>query len=490
MIDLIPIIAVVVTLAAVVVAAIAITRSRATREALGHTRANLEAERATAAEAVEKLAAALSGRTEARTRLQETEAARAELRAERNAAIADRDKAREALKEAEKQAALERQKREGMKEVMANWETAKQESLNHAKAAVLSTAHEVSSKLIADHKREIEAAKKASEQHVTKTTKTLNRQIEGVTKSVAALSDQVSRNRETVDTVWRALSNPAGAGHFSEVTLENTLKSFGFERDRDFVVEHTIEDALDGKRLRPDAVVFLPFESVLVIDSKASKFILELAQVEGTEKENEAYASLAKTMNQHLRALAGKDYKGAIVDQYRSAGRVGEIRRVLSVMYLPNDGALEKLKRADTKFDGKAARQGIIVAGPTGLASIIGFARIEIDLGRQAENQEDIVQATQQLLESIGSVMSHVDSVGKGIRTAANSYVRLTGSVNSRLLPRARGLAELGVRSAKGKPLPKQLAAYQVIDLSEHTTIEGEAEEVPSAMLIEESAAN
>lgn len=470
------------TLVAVAAVAVIATRARALRELLAQTRAGLEAEKSTAVEAVEKLAVALSDRTEARTRLQDSEARTATLTAERDAARGDLDAMRTALAEANQVVAVEAQKRAATEKRLEDWQKAKAEALNHAKAAVLTTAHEVSSKLIADHKRESVAAKKETEERIRKTTADMTKQFEGVAKSVTALHGQVGESRATIDTVWRALSSPAGAGDYSEMALENTLKSFGLERGRDYEVEYTVHDAAEQRRLRPDAIVFLPFDAVLVIDCKASKFLLELAEVEETDREAETLANLAKTMSQHLRRLAAKDYQGQVLDSYRASGRSGEIRRILSVMYLPNETAVEKFRKADPEFERKAAKEQIIVAGPTGLASIIGFARVEIDLGRQAENQEQIVESTQQLLESVGVVLEHVGKVGKGIRVASESFANLTKSINARLLPRSHKLVKLGVRPAKGKPLPNHLAQYQVVDLSEPGLIEGEAEEVePSA---------
>ncbi len=460
----------VIALVAVVAAAVAATRGRAAHAALERDRVVLAQQQTKAVEATTRLSAA--------------EIAIAELKAERDAAAAERETARAALAEAQTAVAVANQAREAMVEQRKSWEAAKAESLNHAKAAVLTTAQEVSSKLLADHKRETVAAKKESEEQVKKTTESLTRHFEGVAKSVAALHDQVVGSKKTIDTVWRALSSPGGAGAYSEMVLENSLKSFGLERGRDFLIEHTINDVVDGKRLRPDAVVYLPFDSVLVIDSKASKFLLELADAESEDDADAAAAGLARTMNQHLRALAGKDYQRAIVDSYRAAGRAGEIRRVLNVMYLPNEGAVEKLKRADPGFEGKAAKERIIIAGPSGLNSIIAFASLEIDLGRQAENQERIVESTQRLLESTGIVLGHIDKVGKGIRSAAQNFINLTGSINRRLLPRAHELASLGVRPAKNKDLPKSVAAYELVDRAGDGVIEGEAEEVAENNLI------
>lgn len=443
-------------------------RLKGLRGDLTEARAGLDAARA-------DLMAAESTSTEARTRLEQSEKGVSDLKAERDTLRADVETARRARSEAETQSKLDRQSLEDMRARMTDWEQAKSETLTHAKAAVLETASELSNKLLADHKKESEQTKKESEERIKKTTETLTKDFDHVAKSVKSLADQVVVNQQTVETVHRALSNPGGAGYYAEIGLENTLKAFGLERDRDFVLQHTMVDETDGKRKKPDAVVFLPYDSVLVIDSKASKFLIDLAEAEGTDREDEAYFNLGRTMNQHLRDLAGKDYRGAFVESYRAAGRGKDIKRVLNVMYLPNEGALEKIRHVDPDFDRKAAKAQIILTSATGLSSLIGFARLEIDLGRQAENQDRIVEAAEALLESVGLVLGHAESMGRGLKTAANNYANLVKSANSRLLPRTRALEELGVRSTKGKKLPQHLPAYQVID---HQVIEGEAEVV------------
>jgi DNA anti-recombination protein RmuC len=108
----------------------------------------------------------------------------------------------------------------------------------------------------------------------------------------------------------------------------------------------------------------------------------------------------------------------------------------------------------------------------------IGFARIEIDLGREAEYQHKIVIAALQLIEEVTTVVGYVAGVGKGIKAAADSHAKLVSSVNSRLLPRQRTLANLGVRQAKQKDLPGNVPLIQVFSQEETNLIEGESEEV------------
>jgi DNA recombination protein RmuC len=405
-------------------------------------------------------------RAAAEARLEETRAALAAAGAERDAARAERAVAETA-------AALARQHAAAIEAQMKDWQATKAEFLQSTRATVLSTAQELSTKLIADHKRESEEAKKAGQELVKQTTENLMKGVAEITDQVAQLKGQVGEKSVLLDTVWRALSSPGGAGHFAEIGLANTLKSFGLVQERDFALQYTVYGEDGGRRLRPDAVVFLPGNSVLVIDSKASKFLMELAQAEGTEDEAAAVQNLARSMNQHLKDLAAKDYRAAIQDGYRKAGRSGDIARVISVMYLPNEAAIEKLERADASFVRKAADVQIIPAGPAGLACVIGFASVEISLMRQIENQERIVDGAERLIDTLSVAIEHAAKMGRGIKSAADHFGNFAASLNSRVLPRARELGKLGLRPQKS--IPGNLGTYQVVVTD--TLIEGEAEE-------------
>ncbi len=153
-------------------------------------------------------------------------------------------------------------------------------------------------------------------------------QFDRIIKSVSGLSSRVVKHEDKVETMWKALSTPSGAGQFSEIGLENTLKNYGLEPERDFVLQPVVDDAENRSNLRPDALVFLPGGNILVIDSKASMFFLELAEVEGSEREQAILDKLKKRMNDHLRALAGRGYKDAVQKSYKKSGRDDEINHI------------------------------------------------------------------------------------------------------------------------------------------------------------------
>ena len=359
---------------------------------------------------------------------------------------------------------------------LKDWEEAQKKFMDGANAALAESAAKLSNKLLEDHKREAVAAKEDSEKRMKNATDELFKQFETVTNSVASLNDRVKRNDALVETVQKALSSPGGAGQFAEIGLENSLKSFGLQLGRDFVIQQKLE-ADDGSRVRPDAVVFLPSDSVLVIDCKASKFLFDLAAAQEDKAQQAASDNLRRTMRTHLRALGGRDYASAIQADYRRAGRSSEIRRTLNVMYLPNEGAIEKITEIEPNFASEAAKMRITVVGPTGLLAIIAFARIDIDLGQQSDNQEKIIGATRVLLERMATMLEHAGRVGRGLKTASTNYGKLLSSINGSLLPATRNLEKLGVRT-DGKKLPNQLPGFTVIENEADTLIDGEAEEI------------
>jgi len=464
------------TLIAVIVAAVAacaavffalkakstIENSESHETELASTREEIARLQAAAAEEARRTA-------EADTRLQE-------IRRQFEQAAGERDRLREVEKDLVTQVEVQKKEIELQNAKLKDWEEAQKKFMDGANAALAESATKLSSKLLEDHKREATAAKEDSEKRVKKATEELFKQFETVSNSVASLNDRVGRNDELVDTVQKALSSPGGAGQFAEIGLENSLKSFGLKAGRDFSIQQTLEGE-DGSRVRPDAVVFLPSDSVLVIDCKASKFLFDLAAAETDEEKEAAGENLRRTMRTHLQSLAGREYRNAILADYRRAGKSNEIKRVLNVMYLPNEGAVEKVSEFDPDFAAEAAKRGITVLGPTGLLAIIAFARVEVDLGQQAENQEKIVEAARILLERTAVMISHASSVGRGLKSASTNYAKWLSSINRNLLPATRNLEKLGVRT-DGKKLPAQLPGFQVIDNEADALIEGEAEEV------------
>lgn len=397
---------------------------------------------------------------------------------ERDAHLQAKEDAIKARLEAEKKLGLAEQKMQDTEKRMQDWELQRSEAMKAAKASILEAGGQLSNKLLEDHKREAEAAKKETEELAKKATEALFEKMTLVSNKVAALNEQSTQTQQKMATVWRALASPGGSGFLAEVGLENSLKNLGLEPVRDYVMQYAINGSESGN-LRPDAVIFLPQDMVMVIDSKASKFLLEIAEAEDDESETELLQKLKKTMNDHLKALISKDYRAAVLSLYKEAGRADKVRSVLNVMYLPSENAVTQIKRADPEFVQKCEKADIILAGPTGIAGLLSLARINIGMVRQAENQDAIVTGVQELIDNVAVVLGYADKVGRGLKLAMDNFDQFARSINKRMLPKIRQLTSLGVKPNKNKTLPGRITSYDTRPSDDNMiVIEGEVEEV------------
>ncbi|MBN8530517.1 MAG: DNA recombination protein RmuC [Alphaproteobacteria bacterium] len=356
--------------------------------------------------------------------------------------------------------AVAREKLAASERRMQDWEAQRLEFERMAKASVLGVGQELSNKLLADHKREQEEAKKQQEQITKQTTAKMFEQFEAVSKAVASLGDRVKKSESGFETVMRALSSPGGAGSLAEVGLENMLRQHDLQEGRDFLLQASVE-GMDG-RLRPDALVFPNAETTIVIDCKASKFLIDLAEAHGTEREASVLAQLRQTMQNHLRGLASRDYGASVAAHLRKTGRPTQGDRVLTVMYLPSEAAHQRLMQVAPDFGDACMKHDIILADPRTLLAIIKLARIEIDRAQQIENHQKILLMVQGLLDGVRIMLDHAGKVGKSLQGAADHFDAFAKSINKFLLPRGRNIVKLGLRLPNNKELPANIPSFHV----------------------------
>lgn len=350
---------------------------------------------------------------------------------------------------------------------MENWEKTKQQHMEAARASVLKASSEISSKLLDDHKREAEVAKKESEKQVKETTEKLHAQFDDVFKSMGVLHDKVKR----VEVVERSLLSPSGAGILAETTLANIFKNSSLNEGTDYMMQYSIA----GEGLRPDAVVFLP-DGVMVIDSKASKFFLEIEKAENEEEKQSLQQQLKKTMNDHLKGLVSRNYRQAVEEQLKKTGRAVDARKVRVYMFLPTEVAVGKLREIDGKFEEKAYKEGIYPVGPVGLVNALLNAQLFIDRVMQEQNSQRIMDEVKELLGSVAKLHELSQGIGKRAKSTVESYDKFAASFNRTFLSKVRKLGALG--AGGGVSLP-QLERYEVDSKRKliDGTIEDEAEE-------------
>jgi DNA recombination protein RmuC len=390
------------------------------------------------------------------------------LKQEAQTLTAKKEAAEESLHEALTKLQLKEQAIKESEKRMTDWETSRQEAIKESKAAIFETASKLSEQLLDRHKAET----KEAEVRVSNTTKQLQEQFDGIIKSVAVLNSEIKSSKDTVEHVKNSLLSPAGAGFLAEITLENILKASGLEPNRDFIMQYSFSQA--NERLRPDAIVFLPNNNLLIIDSKASKYFIELADQNNSKTQEKVLEEqLNQTMNSHLKDLSAKDYKEFLSEHFKDK----KLNHISSIMFLPSEAAVERLSQINKNFIQRAWEKDIFPVGPTGLVNILNYAKFQIAAVQQSENQRLILDEMRKLLNSLVTLYDHAKKVGQNIYSACNNFDKFAASFNSNLLPKAKQLEKLGISVQKNKSIPSSLERLTVISSNKLELIELDAEE-------------
>lgn len=334
-------------------------------------------------------------------------------------------------------------------QIIAESNKARQESFSSAKAALFDLGGALSKQLIELHKRETQEARELSEKNVATATGKFNSEFERLVNMISSLNKDIEQSKGTVDLIKQSLLSPSGAGLLAEITLENILKSSGLRANLDFIIQYSMT-TLENSKLRPDAVIFLPSNNLMVIDAKASKFL-----VEDCDEIN-----LSKTMNTHLKSLTNKDYAENILTTLHKKEQ--NFSNIITLMFLPTEQAVEKILAVDNNFLQKAWSNNIFPVGPAGLMNMLSFAKFQISDYRRSENHKLIIEEVRKLLSSVATMADHSQRLGNNIQQIVSNYDKFAGSFNRHFLSRAKNIQKLGIDTGN-KAIQIALERYQLV---------------------------
>ena len=349
-----------------------------------------------------------------------------------------------------------------------DFEKLRADSNQSTKAALFDLGNELSRQLIEIHKKENRESREFSEKNIKDTAKRFNAEFERVVNMVGALSKEVSQSKDTVDVIKNSLLSPSGAGSLAEITLENILKSSGLRVTLDFIMQYSLASE-DNTVLRPDAVIFLPNNKLMVVDAKASKFLVD---------DQDDLKNLARTMNSHLRSLSAKGYAEILRESLEK--KENNLGNVVTLMFLPSEHAIEKIIEADKDFMDKAWKANIFPVGPAGLMNMLSFAKFQISEQMMMHNHQQIIEEVKKLIASVSTMSEHSARLGSSISNAVNHYDKFAASFNRNFLSKARNISKMGIDGGL-KKTHEALQRFQVVT-SKSELIEMESENETDAI--------
>jgi DNA recombination protein RmuC len=280
---------------------------------------------------------------------------------------------------------------------------------------------------------------------------TLSRERKAADGAVRTLLDEMKVGLgdlgSQTGTLVKALRQPKTRGEWGEVQLKRCVEIAGMTEHVDFEVQATLHSE-DGM-LRPDAIVMLPGDRKVVVDSKVPlDAYLEVLEAEDESARKGELLRHARQVRDHITKLSSKRYQ----DQFDSGDSPDFV-----VCFMPSEAALHAAFEAEPALYDYALEQKILIATPTTLVGLLRTIELGWRQERIAAEAQQIATAANELHGRVGVFLRHFSKAGRQLNSAVNAYNEAVGSAESRVLPQLRRFQELGAASDDDVETPKQI---------------------------------
>jgi DNA recombination protein RmuC len=272
------------------------------------------------------------------------------------------------------------------------------------------------------------------------------RQAQGeLAQMVRQLGDGVGTLRRETGNLVSALKRPSTRGSWGEIQLRNVVEMAGMVSHCDFVEQSTIQTA-DGA-LRPDMLVKLPGEKLVVVDSKVPLDAYLSALEAEQEDEREAHtARHARQTREHIVKLASKGYQR----QFDSTPE-------FVVMFVPSDGIYQAALAQDPGLIEYSVSQQVLMATPTTLIGLLWAVHYGWRQELIADSAREIAADARELHQRLGRFVTPFAKAGRQLSSAVSAYNEAVGSFDSRVVPQVRKIEEAGAASDREVTAPPSL---------------------------------
>ena len=299
---------------------------------------------------------------------------------------------------------------------------------NKTKEHFFEMGKNLTSQLIDLQKKENKSQRDESNNVVNESIKHILEKFNTVNHYVAGLQSQLKSSQENFNKITDNILNPIKIQNLTEITLENILNASGIKKDYDFFIQPTIKS--DNNILKPDALVKLPGNKILLIDAKSSSLKTE---------------NLEQSMNTHLKQLAEKNYLNHALKHFN----LSNIKCHMTAMFVTSDSILDKIINKDKDFLMKAWKKNIFPVGPTGLINLLVMSKYSIDGYERDKNQEIIIEEVVKLLNSIYTIFEYTKKTSRSLSAFNTNFNKIVTSMNSSLFNSINRIQKLGLKHNK-----------------------------------------
>jgi DNA recombination protein RmuC len=248
--------------------------------------------------------------------------------------------------------------------------------------------------------------------------------------------------RDATATLAGSLNASTIRGTWGEVQLRRVLEHSGMLARCDFDEQVSAVSTHD-RGVRPDVLVHLPGEKILVIDSKAPMTAFLGAQADSLDplERTRLLSAHATSLRGHVESLAAKAYWSAFTTTPQ-----------MVICFVPGDAILASALGADPTLYEYAMSKKVVLTSPGTLLALLRTVAFTWQQDALTANAQALLKLGNELYSRLGTLGSHATRMGASLQKSVESYNALVGALESRVMVTARKMHELGLADG---PLPE-----------------------------------
>ena len=260
-------------------------------------------------------------------------------------------------------------------------------------------------------------------------------------KNLTQLNQTVTQKTEDLTNALKG-SNKS-QGNWGEMILERVLESSGLKKGMEYTTQFFTQNNIN-ENIRPDAVIFLPDQKNIIIDSKVSLVAYEryTSASEGTQEKDQALKDHIESLKNHIKLLSAKDYHTGL--NLNSPD--------FTLLFIPIESGFVATVSQDTSLFNFAWDRKIVLVSPSTLLATLRTIASVWKTEYQTRNAIEIARQAGEMLDKFSAFTHDLEDVGKHLKRAEDAHSNALNKLSvgkGNLVGRADKLAKLGVKSSK-----------------------------------------
>jgi DNA recombination protein RmuC len=234
-------------------------------------------------------------------------------------------------------------------------------------------------------------------------------------------------------------------GNWGELILEKVLERSGLVKDQEYRLQFSTNND-EGKRIQPDAVIMLPDNKHIIVDSKVSLVAYEAFINAAADDDKDRFIKEhLLSVRAHVKQLSEKNYQTSL--DFNTPDFV--------LLFIPIESSFSVAVQADQELFSYAWDRKIVIVSPSTLLATLRTIASIWKQERQTKNAIEIAKQSGALYDKFVGFIDDLDKMGRNIDASKLAYDSAMNKLykgSGNLVKRAQDIEKLGAKTTKQIP--------------------------------------